>query len=83
MPAPQVVGRAVALDLRPSCRCGATQAGVLAVPPVVGNGRAVACNVALTWAGVSDGCADSISATVPETSGAEKLVPIDVLKLSV
>ena len=54
-----------------------------AVPPVVGNGRAVDCSFALTCAGVSDGCTDSISATVPATSGAEKLVPSEVSKLSV
>ena len=38
---------------------------------------------ARTCAGVSDGCTDSISAAVPATSGAEKLVPSDGLKLSV
>ena len=35
-----------------------------------------------TCAGVSDGCTDSMSAAVPATSGAEKLVPSEVSKLS-
>ncbi len=54
-----------------------------AVPPVVGNGRAVDCSLAFTCAGVSVGCTESISATVPATRGDEKLVPSEVSKLSV
>ena len=54
-----------------------------AVPPVVGNGRALDISLAFTCAGVSDGCTESMRATVPETSGAEKLVPSEVSKLSV
>ena len=48
----------------------------------MGKARAVDFSAAITAAGVSDGCCDSISATVPETSGAEKLVPTLMLKLS-
>ena len=51
--------------------------------PWVGNGRAEICSWARIWAGVNDGCAASINATVPVTSGAEKLVPSEALKLSV
>ena len=75
-------GRAVALVLVDAG--GRRDAGGMpAVPPVVGNGRALDCSLALTCAGVSDGFAESISATVPATSGAEKLVPSEVSKLSV
>jgi hypothetical protein len=48
-----------------------------------GKARAVLRRIASIATGVSAGCADSISATVPDTSGAEKLVPSDALKLSV
>ena len=48
----------------------------------VGNGRAVASSAAMTCAGVSVGCTETISATVPATSGAEKLVPTEAWKLS-
>ncbi len=48
-------------------------------PPVVGNGRALACNKSRAWYGVSVGCAESINPTVPATSGTEKLVPSDGL----
>ena len=75
-------GRAVALELV-ACRSAVQRRDVPALPPVVGNGRALACSFALTCAGVSDGCTDSISATVPATSGAEKLVPSEASKLSV
>ena len=81
--------RAIALELvdrlagRREPRRRHTGVAAPGLPPVVGNGRAVACSSARTCAGVSAGCADSISATVPATSGAEKLVPTDVLKLSV
>jgi hypothetical protein len=61
----------------------AVHIGMPKVPPVAGNGRAVDCSFDFTCAGVSDGCAESINATVPETSGAEKLVPSDASKLSV
>ena len=54
-----------------------------AVPPVVGNGRALDCSFAFTCAGVSDGFTESMSAAVPATSGAEKLVPSEASKLSV
>jgi hypothetical protein len=54
-----------------------------ALPPVVGNGRALACSLALTCAGVSDGFAESMRPTVPATSGDEKLVPSEVSKPSV
>jgi hypothetical protein len=50
---------------------------------VVGNGRAVAFSSTATCPGFNAGCADSINAAVPATSGAEKLVPSDALKLSV
>jgi len=52
-------------------------------PPVVGNGRVVACSTCLTRCGVSAGCTESISAAVPDTNGAAKLVPTEYLKLSV
>ena len=38
------------------------------------------CSLARTCAGVSVGCTDSISAAVPATSGAEKLVPSDACR---
>ena len=43
--------------------------------PLVGNGRALARSAATTSLGVRLGRADSISATVPATIGAAKLVP--------
>ena len=52
-------------------------------PPVVGNPRVVACNICLTCCGVSAGRTESISAAVPDTRGAAKLVPSENLKLSV
>ena len=54
-----------------------------AVPPLLGNGRALACRRAVTSAGSSAGCVESISAAAPATSGDEKLVPTEGLKLSV
>ena len=74
--------RAVALELV-DAGGRRTHATVPAVPPVVGNGRALDCSFALTCAGVSDGFAESMSAAVPATSGAEKLVPSEASKLSV
>ena len=56
---------------------GARHCGTVGSAPAAGNGRAVACNWLRTWAGVSAGLADSISATVPATSGVEKLVPTE------
>src|SRR5450631_3714378 len=47
--------------------CGTVHCGTV-VPLsllVVGNGRAVASSVSLTWNGVSAGCAENISATAP------------------
>src|SRR5258705_215476 len=61
--------------------CGSVPSSPVS-PPEVGNGRAVACSRSRTMAGDSDGCADNMSAAVPATSGAEKLVPTDALKLS-
>jgi hypothetical protein len=52
-------------------------------PPVVGNAFDVACSTWRSRGGVSDGWTESMSAATPETSGAEKLVPSEVLKLSV
>ena len=49
--------------------------GVPALPPVVGKARAVACSIERTSRRSSDGLTESISAAVPATSGAEKLVP--------
>ena len=49
----------------------------------MGNGRAEDRKAALTSAGVREGRTDSISATVPATNGAAKLVPTDALKLPV
>jgi hypothetical protein len=65
--------------------CGAVHCGTPAPLSllVVGNGRAAASSVNLSWNGVSAGCAENINATVPDTSGAEKLVPSDGLRLSV
>ena len=51
-------------------------------PPVVGKGRAHCCSQLRISAGVEPGRTDSISAAVPETSGAEKLVPTVIWKLS-
>ena len=62
--------------------CGATHAGTVASLET-GNGRAEDLISAVTLPGLNAGCADSISAAVPATSGAEKLVPSDQLKLSV
>ena len=50
---------------------------------LVGKARALDFSFALTCAGVSEGCTESIRATVPDTSGAEKLVPSDASKASV
>ena len=61
---------------------GAWHTGIVAPAPLVGNARAVLCKVLLTCAGVSAGLTDSIKPAVPATSGAEKLVPSDNLKLS-
>jgi hypothetical protein len=66
------------LSRRGRTHCGTGVPSPLS-PPVVGNGRAVACNSSLAWYGVSVGWADSISPTVPATSGTEKLVPSDAL----
>ena len=67
---------------------GAWQAvtGVGSLPlsaPVVGNGRAVSLSVAMISLAVICGRADIMRATVPETRGAEKLVPTLGLKASV
>ena len=53
------------------------------IAPVVGNIRAVACKVSLICTGASAGLTESISATVPLTSGLEKLVPSERSVLSV
>src|ERR1019366_1601243 len=91
MPAPQVsmVQRhsSWSMGLPELSNCGAVhgstgEAGV-ASALVVGNGRAVACSMTLTCTGVSAGCTESINPIVALTSGAEKLVPKDGLKLSV
>ena len=42
---------------------------------VAGKGAAVARSVLVIWAGVSDALAPNMRATVPDTMGAEKLVP--------
>ena len=55
--------------------CGARHTGIDGSADRVGNGREVPCRIARTCAGVSDGRAESIRATVPATSGDEKLVP--------
>ena len=47
--------------------------------PELGNVRALLLSKLITCAGVSAGLADSISPTVPATSGEEKLVPSDAL----
>ena len=59
---------------------GALQTGMPAVPPVVGNGRALARSRSRMRDGGVSGLAESISAAAPLTSGAEKLVP--TLKLN-
>src|SRR5271165_4384239 len=46
---------------------------------VVGNGRAVDSSTMRACDGVSDGCTANINATVPDTSGVEKLVPSEGL----
>jgi PiT family inorganic phosphate transporter len=53
------------------------------VGTVVGNAREVPCRIVRTCAGVSEGRAESIRATVPATSGDEKLVPMVMLYASV
>ena len=66
--------------------CGAVHSGALpleATLPSAGNGRAVACSSCVTCCGVISGCTDRTSAATPATRGAEKLVPTEVLKLSV
>jgi hypothetical protein len=73
-------GRAAALELLAAI--GAWHVAVPAVPPVVGNMRAVDINVERTCVGVSVGLSDSIKAAVPATSGAKKLVPTEKLTLS-
>ena len=45
------------------------------VPPVVGKARALDLSKVMICAGVREGWADTISAAVALTSGAEKLVP--------
>jgi hypothetical protein len=47
-----------------------------------GNGRADFCKSDLISDGVNSGRSDNISATVPDTRGAEKLVPTLGAKLS-
>src|SRR5262245_26325178 len=47
-----------------------------------GNGRAVAWSNSLTCDGVRVRCRERARAATPATSGVEKLVPTDVLKLS-
>ena len=59
--------------IRPASYCGAVHSGLL--PVSAGKGRAVPCRISFTSSGVSVGSAESISAAVPATSGAEKLVP--------
>ena len=44
-------------------------------PPLVGKARALVRSALVTWAGLRSGLAESINATVPATSGDEKLVP--------
>ena len=54
---------------------GATHAFTAASAPVLGKLRAVPFNAARACAGVSVRFAENINATVPATSGDEKLVP--------
>ena len=61
---------------------GAWQAWTVESVPVVGNARALLRSSLRICAGVSDGLTESMSAAVPATSGDEKLVPSEVLKLS-
>ena len=80
MPAPQVL----LVQWHSTCCAlsGATQAGTDGSRPTLGKLRAVACKIERISTGLSVGLAASISATVPETMGAEKLVPSDGLALS-
>src|SRR4051812_31956233 len=75
MPAPHVP----VVQMHSSCTAlpdvGAVQTGTLPVSLVVGNVRAVDFRMRTTSALVRAGLADSISATVPVTSGVAKLVP--------
>ena len=78
MPAPQVV----VVQLHWLC---AVPSGAVAVgrADVGGKARAVLISSWRICAGVRSGFTDSISAAVPETSGAEKLVPMVALYASV
>ena len=53
----------------------ATQLDTPTPAPLLGKPRALDFSSDSTWAGVSAGLAASISAAVPDTSGAAKLVP--------
>ena len=81
-------GGAVALQLLARRRArgtAATGVGSSAVVATAGRERprAVACSAAAHLGRRQRGCADSISAAVPATSGDEKLVPTLTSKLSV
>ena len=87
MPAPQVVVVQLhsnwSIGLPEASYCGAVHAGTPVASLAVGKGLAVACSNCLACCEVIPGCADIMSARVPVTSGAEKLVPSEALKLSV
>lgn len=88
MPAPQVVVVQAhsSWSTTPPRRvyCGGVQEAEAPPPfPGAGKGRAVAWSSCFTCGGVSRGSTDRASATTPATRGAEKLVPTEVLKLSV
>ena len=73
MPAPQVA----VVQWHSICETvvSVLHAGAVAPAGRAGNARAVDWSRLCTCMGVSVGWADSIKATVPDTSGAEKLVP--------
>jgi hypothetical protein len=50
---------------------------------VLGKGRALDCSAVFTWAGERSGRAERIRAAVAATIGVAKLVPTEMLKLSV
>ena len=77
IPAPQVpaVQAHSALDVEPATHC--------ANPVGCGNGVALAFKRAMSWGGVRFAFAARMSAAMPETMGAEKLVPRLVFAWSV
>jgi len=81
MPAPQVA--VVQWHSIWAALVSALHAGAVAPAGRAGNARDDDWSRLCTCAGVSVGRADSISATVPETSGAEKLVPRPCVPLPV